>query len=298
MEDYVEVTDEPVNTCGPDSGCRFVERSEDGERGENLRLDALDKQDSEYIYESSDHDEPYEYNSDDGIVEDRSAETESSLQHQSAASGDAHYQTWLRTVQLSFQKYAGTEQDPPEVLRLLSEISEDAGENGARLLDGYRNGLTHLEHIAGTGCNSTIGYNGCHISVEEMYGCSTSQCLSAKRSLSKWTPEADDQDFELHGDYFLSGLNDDISEGDYGTHYAQPMYWPLRHGFIITSPKNILRQVSFTLTCAQIGELLWGVLISHDFRVVNHLKTPPCRSIRPALIFFCAFRENALVALT
>ena len=86
-------------------------------------------------------------------------------------------------------------------------------------LDGDRAG----EHLAGPGCVSHCGYSGHRISLAEMKGCRAVQCLVEKDA--DWMPEDDDQDFELEGHYFLSGIGDgapDISILD--------VIKPVRHG--------------------------------------------------------------------
>ena len=60
------------------------------------------------------------------------------------------------------------------------------------------------EHLAGPGCVSRRGYSGHRISLAEMKECRAVQCLVMKNA--NWMPEDDDQDFELKGDYFLSGI--------------------------------------------------------------------------------------------
>lgn len=62
------------------------------------------------------------------------------------------------------------------------------------------------EHIAGPNCVSENGYTGHRISVAEMKGCRAVQCLLKKDG--NWVPEDDDQDFEVEGDYFLTGVGD------------------------------------------------------------------------------------------
>ena len=68
-----------------------------------------------------------------------------------------------------------------------------------RLIDGV------MEHAAGPGCISHCGYSGQWISVEEMKGCCSMQCLVQKGS--GWQPEPNDQDFELESDYFVTGVH-------------------------------------------------------------------------------------------
>ena len=66
------------------------------------------------------------------------------------------------------------------------------------------------EHLAGPGCVCLGGYSGHRISLAEMQGCQAFQCLVKKNA--DWMPEDDDQDFELEGDYFLSGISDTLSD--------------------------------------------------------------------------------------
>src|SRR6187402_1668478 len=62
------------------------------------------------------------------------------------------------------------------------------------------------EHVAGPGCYSGQGYSAYRISVEEMNGSRAIQCILQKGD--DWKPEEDDQDFELEGKYFLTGVGD------------------------------------------------------------------------------------------
>jgi len=82
----------------------------------------------------------------------------------------------------------------------------------------------HHEHIAGPGCLEDRGYRGSEISIEEMKGCTTVQCLVRKND--NWTPEPDDEDFELQSDFFLSGLSDHMPSRD----MRSPTVTPARHG--------------------------------------------------------------------
>ncbi|KAK7417483.1 hypothetical protein QQX98_004603 [Neonectria punicea] len=89
-------------------------------------------------------------------------------------------------------------------------------------------GKTHiLEHIAGPNCKGQSwcggGYNGNNISVEEMRGCNTLQCLVRKKR--DWQPEDDDEDFEREGKFFLSGLSDYMPSRDMDS----PTVFPSRH---------------------------------------------------------------------
>ncbi|KOC16485.1 hypothetical protein AFLA70_261g001451 [Aspergillus flavus AF70] len=78
-------------------------------------------------------------------------------------------------------------------------LEEKAGRFGVRRV--------HLEHIAGPGCCSTLGYSGADISLEEMQGCQTGQGLVHNDSGDE-EPSPDDLECEINSDYFLSGLVD------------------------------------------------------------------------------------------
>ncbi|RAQ60756.1 hypothetical protein COH20_010907 [Aspergillus flavus] len=78
-------------------------------------------------------------------------------------------------------------------------LEEKAGRFGVRRV--------HLEHIAGPGCCSTLGYSGADISLEEMRGCQTGQGLVHNDSGDE-EPSPDDLECEINSDYFLSGLVD------------------------------------------------------------------------------------------
>lgn len=91
-------------------------------------------------------------------------------------------------------------------------------------LTRYVGGHGFMEHIAGPDCANNGGYGGHRISVEEMRGCCTLQCLIYKEQ--GWEPEPDDQEWELQGDYFLSGLGDRMPSRDMGS----PDVTPARHG--------------------------------------------------------------------
>lgn len=96
-------------------------------------------------------------------------------------------------------------------------------ENGPRALE-----RTEWEHIAGPGCKALSAYSGHRITADEMYGCTTAQCLVPKPADSGrgWSPYELDQPFEASGQYFLSGLSDDMPSTDYGG----PRFLPIRHG--------------------------------------------------------------------
>ncbi|GKT51932.1 uncharacterized protein ColSpa_12113 [Colletotrichum spaethianum] len=79
------------------------------------------------------------------------------------------------------------------------------------------------EHLPGLNCIHGGGYQGRSISVQEMHGCCTVQCLMPK--LSYWQPEIDDQEFEKTEDFFLTGLSDFMPSRD----ADYPTMFPVRH---------------------------------------------------------------------
>ncbi|KAH6967897.1 hypothetical protein BKA56DRAFT_597358 [Ilyonectria sp. MPI-CAGE-AT-0026] len=120
-------------------------------------------------------------------------------------------------------------------------------------------GVTHeLEHIAGPDCSygpvAGGGYNGQNISLQEIRGCNTVQCLVRKPS--GWEPEDDDQEFEKSGAFFLSGLSDYMPSRD-GPGLS---VFPERHSCTQPKAENIFwsesRRMEYALpfhtTCLEI----------------------------------------------
>jgi len=60
------------------------------------------------------------------------------------------------------------------------------------------------EHISGPGCLHPSAYHG-DITLEEMRGCHTVQCISLKPD--SWEAQSDDLDFEREGDCHLTGIS-------------------------------------------------------------------------------------------
>lgn len=83
--------------------------------------------------------------------------------------------------------------------------------------------IQDLEHIASPGCGCRAGYNPFEISVEEMRGCKTLQCLAEKDG--GFRLEKDDEEFELSSNYFLTGISDHMPAGDCDC----PSVFPARH---------------------------------------------------------------------
>ncbi|KAK2768503.1 hypothetical protein FQN54_000358 [Arachnomyces sp. PD_36] len=94
-------------------------------------------------------------------------------------------------------------------------------------ISNYSQASDEIEHIAGgEHCISIAGYNGHRITLEEMKGCGTFQCLVPKGN--GWGgPLPDDEDFEIHGDFFLSGLVDFMNSAGDPLNECRPQ----RHNF-------------------------------------------------------------------
>ncbi|KAL9567426.1 hypothetical protein ACKAV7_008376 [Fusarium commune] len=119
------------------------------------------------------------------------------------------------------------EPDHPELEHLIS--CREFLKTGQQL-DLYDN---RWEHIAGPECGLFRAYNGHRISVEAMKGCRVFQCLV--RKASDWQPEPDDELFEVSGDFFLSGLSDQMRSRDMGQQLA---VFPARHRESRPRPDN------------------------------------------------------------
>ncbi|KAH7384778.1 hypothetical protein BKA64DRAFT_681415 [Cadophora sp. MPI-SDFR-AT-0126] len=79
------------------------------------------------------------------------------------------------------------------------------------------------EHLAGPGCYSESGYSGYRLSLGEMSGCRSLQCMIKKDE--DWEVESDDQEFEKTSKYFLTGLSDGSPDEAPATDFN-----PVRHG--------------------------------------------------------------------
>jgi hypothetical protein len=143
--------------------------------------------------------------------------------------------------------------------------------NGKR---GYHNGRD-VEHIAGPRCEDWNGYSGYDISVEEMRGCQTAQCLVRKPRGLKFEPLPDDQDFEKDGDFFLSGLTDHMPSRDSGF----PQLTPARHNCDEPHAENCM----------------WSPEVAHDYALPFH---PSCFEIfnRTTLHLYGHANVNALTS--
>ncbi|KAE8406853.1 hypothetical protein BDV37DRAFT_291569 [Aspergillus pseudonomiae] len=111
-----------------------------------------------------------------------------------------------------------------QILPMGERLEEKAGRIGIR--------RAHLEHVAGPGCRSTLGYSGTTISPEEIRGCHTGQGLVYRNGDEESAP--DDLECESDSDYFLSGLVDYMPYvGSVGGDV-----FPARHGYDWIEPAD------------------------------------------------------------
>ncbi|KAJ9654315.1 hypothetical protein H2198_006613 [Neophaeococcomyces mojaviensis] len=82
------------------------------------------------------------------------------------------------------------------------------------------------EHVAGPGCAVVRGYSGHSISVEEMHGCGTLQCLFRKHEQQHSEFDDQDEDWEQASGWFLTGISDYMPSRDTDSPYC----YPVRHG--------------------------------------------------------------------
>ncbi len=153
------------------------------------------------------------------------------------------------------------------------------------------NDCQELEHLAGPGCEHSSGYCGFNISAEEMRGSTTVQCLVMKTT--EWTPEPDDQEFELSGKYYLSGLSGQMPSRD----MDGPTMTPPRHGADHIFADVVLwggAEVSVFHGKPTRLTARWLTRGSYLRRVENHVH--PCPSIQPASKILAAYLVSAQVA--
>ncbi|KAL4731183.1 hypothetical protein ACLX1H_000144 [Fusarium chlamydosporum] len=110
------------------------------------------------------------------------------------------------------------------------------------------------EHIPGPNCGQSGAYNGHRITMEAMKHCQTLQCLVYKPA--DWQPQPDDEEFEVSGHYFLSGLSDHMPSRD----ESSPTVFPARHGLDNPNAENTMWDIDdadsyampFHPTCLEI----------------------------------------------
>lgn len=174
--------------------------------------------DPDYVCESSDGEDPLEYDS------DADYNGEDSADDQWDEADDGKYlvdQEWIFEANPTIPEY------DTEILPISTAL-------GARLFTRLEDGTSlghpdanlkanHLEHIAGPSCRKTGAFLPWRISPQEMRNCHTVQCLFLKPSA--WQPATDDLDFEHSSQYFLSGVAEKMPTSFWD---LEPV--PVRHG--------------------------------------------------------------------
>ncbi|KAF7859462.1 uncharacterized protein EAF02_010910 [Botrytis sinoallii] len=227
--------------CGTEYGCLFYRTAlipeQNGEHNMQNNLPfyedntpMVEDDNLSYSYESASDDEPLEYDSDSdgGSSKDHVLEASSTIEDRQDAQigsemevddydGDGNldsdeetklYHEWLS----KFDQHKLP--NPPRVEKIMMTNEEAQSVQ-------WENKFTHLP---GPKCSGSKAYNGNLITAQEMRGCTTAQCLVYKDH--DWSPSPDDEDFELEGDVFLSGLGDHVPSRDMG--YV--VLAPARHG--------------------------------------------------------------------
>ncbi|KAF7958362.1 hypothetical protein EAE96_001911 [Botrytis aclada] len=227
--------------CGTEYGCLFYRTAlipeHNGEHNMQDRLPfygdntpMIEDESLSYSYESASDDEPLEYYSDpdESFLKDHISEASSKLEdHQDTQAdsrmeiddckGDGNsdsdeetkrYHEWLS--EYDQHKFL----HPPKFEKIMMTDEEARSEQ-------WENKFTHLP---GPKCSGSKAYNGHFTTAQEMKGCTTVQCLVYKDN--NWSPSPDDEDFELEGDVFLSGLGDYMPSRDSGN----VVLTPARHG--------------------------------------------------------------------
>ncbi|KAK2761333.1 hypothetical protein FQN54_001855 [Arachnomyces sp. PD_36] len=198
--------------CQPEDGCTVVFR------GDPLTMprepDLLDKYDDETD------------TSEDSWIEDEETVSSGSDDGEESDSSDSGGEEESNTP--SSQPHDAVSE---EIFMPITSAVDDFELNGS------------YEHIAGPGCKNTQGYNGHRISVDEMQGCHTVQCLLEKGG--GWKPEVGDLNCELQGNQYITGLADRMPPGG-----SFIIFSPARHGTGVGHA-----QVEFEGTPATIQEL-------------------------------------------
>ncbi|KAL9623435.1 MAG: hypothetical protein Q9160_002328 [Pyrenula sp. 1 TL-2023] len=171
-----------------------------------------DEADPTYQYASDDDDEGYEYSSNDDDIQNGDADIVMEDADEEPEDAEGLYEDWRRGLNSLTESCSNA---MSTFLPLSASLICKKEQN--------------FEHIAGPGCQYTAGYNPFDISVEEMRGCKTLQCLVRKGP--ELRSEKDDEEFELSSDCFLTGISDHMSARDCDS----PTVFPARHGVKIAS---------------------------------------------------------------
>ncbi|KAJ5601075.1 hypothetical protein N7510_010609 [Penicillium lagena] len=187
--------------------------------------------DPDYIPPDDDEYDPYEYDSDHESIDLPLHEEQTDLDSDSHAQDheDQWYQDWLST-------FVSQEDLPGEPIR----VSDGSPEQDVFIPvhDNVPGMYTpeDLLHVPGPTCGKANTYSGHGITLEEMRGCRTAQCLIHNTIRENWERDGLEQDWELSGEYFLSGLSDGMPSRDEDPRRV----FPVRGGVARPESENIL----------------------------------------------------------
>ncbi|ETS74354.1 hypothetical protein PFICI_14220 [Pestalotiopsis fici W106-1] len=202
--------------CSPSAGCKVVVRNPVQAPDLTIKVDEDGEEDGDYMHRSSEEiSDPYEYDSDYESEPKTAMDEDDDAMSCSSEASDV-YRAFIQSLA------------PPAAQPEVMLPERDAPEDDT----------IEYEHIAGgldckwsehTYCDGA--FNGHAISAEDMFGCTTLQCLVPKDNDGEWESESDDEEFEKSGRFFLSGLCDTSPSRDMNW----PTVFPSRHD--CSSPK-------------------------------------------------------------
>lgn len=195
-----------------------------------------------YEYTSDSDDEPLEYDSDSGDLGEESDLTADAASEEDEGLYCEDYLTLVRHLDPLLAEPEKTEifyKIEPSVREKDGDLNQSENDLWAREKDSYQARVVlmgeepreiefdGIEHIAGPKCTEEYGYNGHNITFEEMNGCCNFQCLAHKgedwESDDRYEPG--DMDFEVEGEWFLTGMGDRFPSRD----MDHPTVLPARH---------------------------------------------------------------------
>ncbi|KAJ5807810.1 hypothetical protein N7474_009079, partial [Penicillium riverlandense] len=185
--------------------------------------------DPDYIPPEDDEYDPYEYDSDHESIDLLLHEEEQKGSGIALDNEEQWYQDWLST-------FISQTDLPGEPIR----VSDGSPEQDVIIPIHDNMPGTYdpedLLHVPGPTCGKANAYSGHGISLEEMRGCRTAQCLIHNTIRGDWERDGLEQDWELSGEYFLSGLSDGMPSRDDGPRRV----YPVRGGVARPEAENIL----------------------------------------------------------
>ncbi|KAH8197452.1 hypothetical protein TruAng_008383 [Truncatella angustata] len=239
---YVPSPENQNDFCPSDAGCLVMPRAHIPKHSFAEVLNGMDgfqdgmddiEGDNDYIMQESEYDELYEY--DTPMASDTDDDLADDYEHDS--DGKPHLSPDAPSEEL-YSRFLHMLENSSEDFKMLSQhINPKHPPSEGQLIWGR----PRFEHIAGglgcklnSICPEYAGYNGHAISAEDMKSCNTLQCLILKNP--QWRAEPGDQDFEMNGHYFLSGLTEAVPT----RHSADTQVFPVRHGMSSPHADNIM----------------------------------------------------------